>query len=263
MSTTINQQAAPQLYSNVVTTQSIPKDLYIDPNALQIFLEMFEGPLDLLLYLIRHQNIDILAIPITQITDQYITYINAMQVLNIDLAAEYLLMAAMLLEIKSRMLLPKPKLMAEDSDSDIDPRQELIQKLIEYEQIKEASKELAQLPQAGYDYLWTQILQNNTAANLPVVSLDDLKQAWQQILIKNLLAPKEQLIQRQEISVREYMANIMRSLSQVRELTFFALFAEFNNITHIVVNFMAILELTKEGLIALSQPQNEIIVSLN
>jgi segregation and condensation protein A len=248
----INQQMVTEL----------PKDLYIDPNALQVFLEMFEGPLDLLLYLIRRQNLDILAIPITKITNQYITYINAMQVLNIDLAAEYLLMAAMLLEIKSRMLLPKPKLIDEDESNDIDPRQELIQKLIEYEQIKEASQKLAEIPLAGHDYLYLEVLQNENNPNLALVSLDDLKQAWQQILLKNITSHKEHLIQRQEVSIREHMANIIRSLSQSRSLTFFALFDEFDNVTHIVVNFMAILELTKEGIISLHMQQNEIIVSL-
>lgn len=126
-----------QIFVNKEELIELPHDLYIPPDALKIFLDMFEGPLDLLLYLIRRQNLDILQIPIAKITDQYVKYINAMQVLNIELAGEYLLMAAVLLEIKSRIMLPKPKIENNDGEEDVDPRQKLIQRLIEYERIKD------------------------------------------------------------------------------------------------------------------------------
>lgn len=241
-----------------------PRDLYIDPEALQVFLEMFEGPLDLLLYLIRKQNLDILAIPIAKITDQYIAYINAMQVLNIDLAAEYLLMAAMLLEIKSRMLLPKLKHAEAIDDNEVDPRQELIAKLIEYEKIKLAAYKISELPTANRDYMWLDILVNDTYKEPPQVSLDDLKNVWHNILLKSLANHREHHIHRQELSVREHMTNIVRKLSELKQASFLALFNPSSGVAYVVVNFIAILELTKEGLIKLATDDNqEIIVSLS
>jgi segregation and condensation protein A len=238
----------------------IPKDLYIDPAALQVFLEMFEGPLDLLLYLIRKQNLDILTIPIARITSQYISYINAMQVLNIDLAAEYLLMAAMLLEIKSRMMLPRVKL--EDTEHEDDPRHELIQKLIEYEKIKHAARSLANLPQANRDYFWLDVALNDSEIILPAVTLKDLQNAWHNLLLKSLAQNKQHHIKRQELSVREHMSNIVRTLNSLGQCKFFALFDANSGISHVVVNFIAILELGKEGIITLFMQENEIIVSL-
>jgi len=238
----------------------IPKDLYIDPEALQIFLDMFEGPLDLLLYLIRRQNLDILTIPIAKITTQYISYINTMQTLNIDLAAEYLLMAAMLLEIKSRMMLPRPK--HEEVESEEDPRHELIQKLIEYEKIKHAAQSLADLPQANRDYFWLDVAINNSETVLPSVTLEDLQNAWHNVLLKSLAQNKKHHIKAQELSVREYMSNIIRSLQKSGQCTFFTLFDVDYGVSHVVVTFIAILELGKEGIIALYMQENEIIVSL-
>lgn len=238
----------------------IPKDLYIDPEALQIFLDMFEGPLDLLLYLIKRQNLDILTIPIAKITTQYISYINAMQTLNIDLAAEYLLMAAMLLEIKSRMMLPQQK--NEEANSEEDPRHELIQKLIEYEKIKHVAQNLADLPQANRDYFWLNVVINDSLPIFPNVTLSDLQNAWHSVVLKNMTQNKQHHIKRQELSVREYMSNIIRSLQKTKQSTFFALFEADYGISHIVVNFIAILELGKEGVIILYMQENEIIVSL-
>lgn len=254
--TTISTTASehqPQLFE-------IPKDLYIDPEALQVFLDMFEGPLDLLLYLIRRQNLDILTIPIAKITTQYISYINAMQTLNIDLAAEYLLMAAMLLEIKSRMMLPRPK--HEETVNEEDPRHELIQKLIEYEKIKHVAQNLADLPQANRDYFWLDVAINDSETILPSVTLEDLQNAWHNVLLKSLAQNKQHHIKRQELSVREYMSNIIRSLQQTGECRFYALFDVNYTVSHVVVNFIAILELGKEGIVALYMQENEIMVTL-
>ncbi|MCC2624932.1 MAG: scpA [Burkholderiales bacterium] len=238
----------------------IPKDLYIDPEALQVFLDMFEGPLDLLLYLIRRQNLDILTIPIAKIATQYISYINAMQTLNIDLAAEYLLMAAMLLEIKSRMLLPRPK--HEDSENEEDPRNELIQKLIEYEKIKHVAQNLADMPQANRDYFWLDVSINDSETILPSVNIEDLQNAWHSVLLKSLANNKQHHIKRQELSVREHMSNIIRTLQNTENCAFFDLFDVRNGVSHVVVNFIAILELGKEGIITLFMQENEIFVSL-
>ncbi len=248
-----------RIYDEELT--SLPKDLYIDPQALQILLEMFEGPLDLLLYLIRRQNLDILAIPIAQITRQYIAYINAMQTLNINLAGEYLLMAATLLLIKSRMLLPKPPTIEEVLSDELDPRQELIKRLIEYEKIKLAAQTIAQIPQAQRDYLWLNILPNDLYAELPQVSSADLARAWQTLLLKSI-TPKKHQIKRQELSVREHMSEILRQLSHTTRASFYSLFDPSLGVGHIVVNFIAILELTKEGLITLIIDEDEITVGL-
>ncbi|MFN7095040.1 MAG: segregation and condensation protein A [Burkholderiales bacterium] len=238
----------------------LPRDLYIDPEALQVFLDMFEGPLDLLLYLIRKQNLDILAIPIAKITDQYILYINAMQVLNINLAAEYLLMAAMLLEIKSRMLLPQPKRATVEEDIETDPRQELIQKLLEYEKIKLAAINLAKVPTVNRDYMWLDVLMNESEPLLAQLNPDELKKAWHTALLKSMVTHKEHHIKRQELSVREHMANLVRKLAQVHQASFLELFDHSQGIAHVVVNFIAILELAKEGLIQLTSKSNDEIV---
>lgn len=221
---------------------------------------MFEGPLDLLLYLIRKQNLNILAIPIAKITHQYMGYINNMQILNIDLAAEYLLMAAMLLAIKSRMLLPKPKIEVEEDQTD--PRNELIQKLIEYEKIKLAAQNLDELPTSNRDYMWLDVLINDSSKILPVVVVNDLAKAWKSLILKSIIEHKEHHMKKQELSVREYMSNILRYLSTSGETTFMQLFDPNLGISYIVVNFIAILELTKEGLIGLSILNNDIMVSL-
>jgi len=255
----------PIVIVNQEIVNELPKDLYIPPDALQICLDMFEGPLDLLLYLIRKQNLDILSIPIAIITDQYIQYINAMQELNIDLASEYLLMAAMLLEIKSRMLLPRKiaENIVDDVDVESDPRQELIKKLIEYEQMKVAAVNLNQLPQANRDYLWLDVFIDSKNILPPQIKGTDLQKAWHNILLKSMQVRQEHHIKRQELSVREYMSHILKYLSVHIKSSFYALFDVESGVAHVVVNFIAILELTKEGLIELLQGEDsEITVAI-
>lgn len=242
----------------------LPEDLYIPPEALKVFLDMFEGPLDLLLYLIRKQNLDILQIPIAKITNQYVSYINAMQVLNIELASEYLLMAAVLLEIKSRILLPRPIDVNADGDIDeLDPRQELIQRLIEYEQIKQASQNLNEIPQALRDYLWVDVMIEESEPELPQIIPADLQKAWHTLLLRSIQAQNEHHIKKQELSVREQMSQILRILRDEGKTNFFNLFAVQLGVQHVVVNFIAILELGKEGMISIYQDeQHHIFVEL-
>lgn len=222
--------------------------MYIDPEALKVFLDMFEGPLDLLLYLIRKQNLDILSIPIAQITEQYINYINNMQTLNIDLASEYLLMAAMLIAIKSRLMLPKVTEDNMETDED-DPRNDLIKRLLEYEKVKHLANQLDNLPTADRDFTWVQVLKNNEHIKLPDVVVSELSRIWQQIITQSLINNKEHHLKRQELSVREHMNIILKQLSEVHETMFFELFDKYMGISYIVVNFIAILELCKEGLV--------------
>ncbi len=241
----------------------LPHDLYIPPEALKVFLDMFEGPLDLLLYLIRKQNLDILQIPITKITNQYVAYIHAMQVLNIELASEYLLMAAVLLEIKSRILLPRPISATDEDDDDADPRQELIRRLVEYEQIKQASLNLNEMPQAYRDYLWVDVMIEETEAELPNILPQDLQKAWHTLLLRSLKVQAEHHIKKQELSVREQMSQILRLLRETGKSNFYALFPLQLGVQYIVVNFIAILELGKEGLISINQDeQRNIFVDL-
>lgn len=239
----------------------MPNDLYIPPEALKVFLEMFEGPLDLLLYLIRKQNLDILQIPIAKITDQYVRYINAMQVLNIELASEYLLMAAVLLEIKSRILLPKPPSSDGDNqdDNEDDPRQELIKRLIEYEKIKQASQNLNQIPQALRDYLWLDIMVEEPEAELPTLQPADLQKAWHTLILRSLKAQTEHHIKKQELSVREHMTQILRHLRECGISNFYSLFDTNAGISYLVVNFIAILELGKEGMVKISLDEEQTI----
>ncbi len=237
----------------------LPKDLYIPPEAMQVFLDMFEGPLDLLLYLIRKQNLDILQIPIAKITDQYVRYINAMQVLNIELASEYLLMAAVLLEIKSRILLPKPPAENGAEEEGPDPRQELIERLIEYEKIKYASQKLNEIPQAYRDYLWVDIMIEEAKPELPSILPQDLQKAWHTLLLRSMKAHSEHHIKKQELSIREHMSLILRHLQQYKKANFFDLFKVELGTQYVVVNFIAILELGKEGLITLFQDEERSI----
>jgi len=251
---TVNLQMNNPIIINQQELFELPQDLYIPPEALQVFLEMFEGPLDLLLYLIRKQNLDIREISITKITDQYISYINAMQVLNIELASEYLLMAAMLLEIKSRILLPPPvRDDKNEDDANEDPRQELIRRLIKYEQIKLASENLNKIPQADRDYRWLEIMVEETPPELPQVSIDQLQKAWHTLLIRSLSTNNQHHMKKQELSVREHMSQILRQLQQNGKSNFFTLFKIELGTAHVVVNFIAILELGKEGMVIIMQ----------
>ena len=186
----------------------LPNDLYIPPDALEVFLEAFEGPLDLLLYLIRKQNFNILDIPMAQVTLQYLKYVDQIRNHNLELAAEYLLMAAMLIEIKSRMLLPSTKT-AEGEEAE-DPRAELVRRLLEYEQMKLAAYDLNAVPQLGRDFLHAQVfVEQNTILHWPQVELADIQAAWADILKRATLVAHHK-ISREELSVREHMSGILR-----------------------------------------------------
>ena len=231
----------------------LPNDLYIPPDALEIFLEAFEGPLDLLLYLIRKQNFNILDIPMAQVTKQYLLYVEQIRMRNLELAAEYLLMAAMLIEIKSRMLLPVRK--ADTGEEAEDPRAELVRRLLEYEQMKLASQQLDALPQLGRDYVRTQVyIEQNTVVRWPEVNMDDLQAAWADVLRRAKLTAHH-TITREELSVREHMTSILRRLQTSKFVEFTDLFDPSRGVPVVVVNFVALLELGKETLIEITQAE--------
>ncbi|MBA5608078.1 segregation/condensation protein A [Duganella sp. FT3S] len=231
----------------------LPTDLYIPPDALEIFLEAFEGPLDLLLYLIRKQNFNILDIPMAQVTLQYLKYVEQIRLSNLELAAEYLLMAAMLIEIKSRMLLPQKK--AEHEDEAGDPRAELVRRLLEYEQIKLAAYDLNTIPQVGRDFVRTQIfIEQSLVPTWPDVAAVDLQQVWLDVL-KRAKLTQHHKISREELSVREHMTAILRKLQSARFVEFADLFDIAGGAPVVVVNFVALLELAKETLIEITQAE--------
>jgi segregation and condensation protein A len=232
---------------------NLPNDLYIPPDALEIFLEAFEGPLDLLLYLIRKQNFNILDIPMAQVTLQYLEYVEQIRVHNLELAAEYLLMAAMLIEIKSRMLLPVKKVDTGEEASD--PRAELVRRLLEYEQMKLAAYQIDALPQIGRDYVRTQIyIEQNVVTRWPEVNADDLQSVWADILRRAKLTAHH-TISREELSVREQMTSILRRLQSAKFVEFSELFDPSRGVPVVVVNFIALLELAKETLIEITQAE--------
>jgi segregation and condensation protein A len=231
----------------------LPNDLYIPPDALEIFLEAFEGPLDLLLYLIRRQNFNILDIPMAQVTLQYLKYVEQIRLSNLELAAEYLLMAAMLIEIKSRLLLPQRphdiELEAED------PRAELVRRLLEYEQIKLAAYDLNAVPQVDRDFVRTQVyIEQSLVPVWPDVSAADLQAAWRGLL-KRATLKQHHRISREELSVREHMTMILRRLQSQRFVEFADLFDVAGGVPVVVVNFVAMLELAKETLIEITQAE--------
>lgn len=230
---------------------ALPQDLYIPPDALEIFLEAFEGPLDLLLYLIRKQNFNILDIPLAQVTAQYLLYVEEIRTRNLELAAEYLLMAAMLIEIKSRMLLPVKK---SDTGEEVeDPRAELVRRLLEYEQMKLAARDLETLPQVGRDFLRAQVhIEQTMALRMPDVNVIDLQQAWADV-VKRASLHKHHKISREELSVREHMSQILRRLQSHQFVEFSELFEVQRGVPVVVVNFIAMLELAKETLIEITQ----------
>jgi len=240
-----------RLYGEPLTR--LPNDLYIPPDALEIFLDAFEGPLDLLLYLIRKQNFNILDIPMAQVTLQYLEYVEQIRQRNLELAAEYLLMAAMLIEIKSRMLLPKRQ---DDLVEDVgDPRAELVRRLLDYEQIKSAASTLGALPQEGRDFVRPQLfVEQSQQAVLPDVDPWDLQRAWLDVLRRAKLTQHHR-IGRQELSVREHMSAILRTLQSQRFVEFADLFAGRHTIPIVVVHFVAMLELAKETLIEITQAE--------
>jgi len=230
----------------------MPKDLYIPPQALEVFLEAFEGPLDLLLYLIRKQNLDILDIPLAEITRQYMTYIEVMQDLQLELAGEYMVMAATLAEIKSRMLLPRPKREGDEGEAG-DPRAELVRRLLEYERMKKAAADIAEIPVAGRDFSLVEVyIEQALVERLPGVEMRDLAEAWRSILARAKLT-KHHRISREELSVRAHMSRIMKALSPGRFVEFGELFEPERGVALLVVSFLALLELSRESLIELSQ----------
>jgi len=232
---------------------SMPRDLYIPPDALQVFLEAFEGPLDLLLYLIRKQNFNILDIPMAAVTRQYLSYVDEIRTQNLELAAEYLLMAAMLIEIKSRMLLP-PKRVAEGEEAE-DPRAELVRRLLEYEQMKLAAQHLNELPHFGRDFLRAQVyVEQALAPRFPDVHPVDLQSAWRDILSRAKLVQHHK-ISREELSVREHMSIVLRQLQGRKFVEFGELFDPSQGSAVLVVTFIAMLELAKETLIELTQAE--------
>ena len=232
---------------------ALPTDLYIPPDALEVILAAFEGPLDLLLYLIRKQNFNILDIPMAALTRQYLAYVDEVRSRNLELAAEYLLMAAMLIEIKSRMLLPPRK--ALDGEEAGDPRAELVRRLLEYEQMKHAAWELAQLPQQGRDFWLPHVaIGHPLQPPLPKVTPLDLQQAWVDIAQRARLVQHHR-ITREQLSVRETMAQVLKALQGRRFAPFEDLFDVQKGHAVLVVTFVALLELAKETLVEITQAE--------
>ena len=231
----------------------LPHDLYIPPDALEVFLEAFEGPLDLLLYLIRRQNFNILDIPLASVTRQYLAYVEQIRRHNLELASEYLLMAAMLIEIKSRMLLPAKK-SADGADPE-DPRAELVRRLVEYERIKLGAAHLEALPLLGRDFLRAQVhIEQSLEPRWPDVEPADLREAWHDILQRAKLN-QHHSISREHLSVREHMSIVLRRLQGRRFAQFHELFDATQGVPVLVVTFIAMLELSREHLLEVTQAE--------
>ena len=231
----------------------MPQDLYIPPDALEVFLEAFEGPLDLLLYLIRRQNFNILDIPLADVTRQYLTYVDQIRKHNLELASEYLLMAAMLIEIKSRMLLPPKKLA--DGDEGPDPRAELVRRLMEYERVKLGAARLDRLPVIGRDFLRAQVfIEQSLQPRFPDVAVVDLQTAWADIIQRSKLNQHHR-ISREQLSVREHMSLLLRRLTGRRFAEFHELFDTQRGVPVLVVTFIAMLELSREHLLEITQAE--------
>jgi len=243
-----HEQPIARLYGQPVI--EIPADLFIPPDALCVILEAFEGPLDLLLYLNRKHNLDVLDIPMAQLTAQYMEYVDIMRAHQLELAAEYLLMAALLIEIKSRMLLPRPRV---EADDETDPRAELVRRLLEYEQMKKAARTLDQLPQLGRDFhvvcVW---IEKELVERLPDVDAEDLRNAWLSIVAR-AKAQRHHKVTREQLSVRERMSSVLRRLQGSGFLEFTQLFNPLRGAADLVVTFLAILELARESLIQVTQ----------
>jgi len=247
----VDQVAVARLYGEPLF--QLPQDLYIPPDALEVFLEAFEGPLDLLLYLIRRQNFNILDVPLADLTRQYLDYIEQIRRRNLELASEYLLMAAMLIEIKSRMLLPPKK--RDDGGEPEDPRADLVRRLVEYERIKIGAAQLDALPLIGRDFLRALVtIEQSLQPRLPEVHPADLRQAWAEILQRARLT-QHHTISREQLSVREYMSHVLRRLQGRRFLEFQDLFDTGRGVAVVVVTFIAMLELSRESLIEITQAE--------
>jgi segregation and condensation protein A len=231
----------------------LPRDLYIPPQALEVFLEAFEGPLDLLLYLIRRRNLAILDIPIAEITRQYVQYIEVMQELQLELAGEYLVMAATLAEIKSRMLLPRPQLAGEEDE---DPRAELVRRLQEYERFKSAAENIDRLPRLERD-VWNasaDVKDRKVVQLLPQTTLQEMLVAFKEVVVRAEYFARVH-VQRERLSVRERMTDILTTLAARRFVEFSELFHIDEGRMGVTVTFVAILELVREELIEIVQAQ--------
>jgi segregation and condensation protein A len=246
------QAEMPFAYVQGEALTTLPKDLYIPPDALEVFLEAFEGPLDLLLYLIRRQNLDILDIPIAEITKQYIDYIDLMKDLRLELAAEYLVMAAMLAEIKSRMLLPRPV----ESEEEEDPRAELVRRLQEYERYKQAAEDIDQMPRVGRDVfpVAVQAPEKQVVRKPPEISLQELLIAAKQAMLRAEMFSHHH-IQMEPLSVRERMSAVLDRVGKEEFTPFTDLFRAEEGRMGVVVSLLAVLELIKESLIELVQAE--------
>ena len=251
MPAVVDQVAVARLYGEPLFR--MPQDLYIPPDALEVFLEAFEGPLDLLLYLIRRQNFNILDIPLASVTRQYLEYVDQIRKHNLELASEYLLMAAMLIEIKSRMLLPPKK--STDGGEPEDPRAELVRRLVEYEQIKLGAAKIDALPLLGRDFLRVQVhVEQSLAPRWPDVEPADLRAAWADILARAKLN-QHHTISREQLSVREHMSIVLRKLQGRRFVEFHDLFDTTRGTPLLVVTFIAMLELSREQLLEVTQAE--------
>ena len=240
----------------------MPADLYIPPEALSVFLDAFEGPLDLLLYLIRKHSLDILDIPMAELTRQYMEYVEMMRSTQLELAAEYLLMAALMIEIKSRMLLPVRK--RDDESEPEDPRAELVRRLLEYERMKKAAAAIGDTPVAGRDFSLVEVyIEQAMAERLPGVQVPDLSEAWRSILARARMT-RHHKITREQLSVRAHMSRILKTLAPGNFVEFSELFDPASGVPVLVVSFLALLELAREALIELTQksPFDPIYVKL-
>jgi segregation and condensation protein A len=232
---------------------SMPEDLYIPPDALEVFLEAFEGPLDLLLYLIRRQNFNVLDIPMAVLTGQYLAYVEQIRARNLELAAEYLLMAALLIEIKSRMLLPVRK--ADTGEEVEDPRAELMRRLVEYERIKLAAQHIDERPRLGRDFAHAiVVIEQTMVRHLAAVQPADLQRAWLELLRRARLTAHHH-IAREELSVREHMSQILKRLQGKRFAEFCDLFDPTQGVAVLIVSFLALLELARENLVEVTQAE--------
>ena len=247
------QEELPLAVVHGEAVEALPTDLYIPPDALKVFLEAFEGPLDLLLYLIRKQNFDITDIPVADITRQYVEYIDIMQDLELELAGEYLVMSAMLAEIKSRMLLPRP---AGDEEDEDDPRAELVRRLQEYERYKQAAEDINELPRLGRDVFQAEaeVPDRKVVQVPPEVSLQDLIAAVQEVMQRAAMYQHHH-VQLEALSVRERMSIVLSQVSPDHFTSFADLFTAEEGRMGVVVTFLAILELVKESLLELTQAE--------
>jgi segregation and condensation protein A len=250
----------PELHEQIALVRgeaftSLPKDLYIPPEALQVILESFEGPLDLLLYLIKRQNLDILDIPVAEITRQYVSYVELMVIMNFELAAEYLVMAAMLAEIKSRMLLPRSQ--EEDPDNEIDPRAELVRRLQEYERFKRAAENIDNLQRMDRDFFPIAAVETGDIAPpvaLAEVDLKELLAALLKVFERAKLNAKHH-IEREVLSIRERMSDILHKIKRDEFTRFDQLFDAEEGRLGVVVSFIAVLELLKQSMIEIVQAE--------